>query len=178
MKPVITQKKFANKINQSSSENEWGASFYNWVCTRSAGEKGTKERDVTLCKRCLHTPCAEEPSPHNRQPCSLWVRRPVRGWTGREGRKPTEERGCKYVISLVYVCLHPNMWGPSHMWSGCYRLFPTPFATSWSLLLLLCYLGERQAPWGSQAPRGAPWLYQPPSPPASPVILISYRICH
>lgn len=29
MKPVITQKKFANKINQSSNENEWGASFYN-----------------------------------------------------------------------------------------------------------------------------------------------------
>lgn len=34
MKPVITQKKFANKINQSSNGNEWGASFYSEICTR------------------------------------------------------------------------------------------------------------------------------------------------
>jgi hypothetical protein len=29
MKPVITQKKFANKISHGSNEGEWGAGFYN-----------------------------------------------------------------------------------------------------------------------------------------------------
>lgn len=113
----------------------------------------------------MHTPCAEEPGPHNRQPCSLWVRRPARGWTGREGRKPTEERGCKYAISLVYVCLHPNMWGPSHMWSGCYRLFPTPFATSRSLLLLLLPWGETSTlgqPGPQRCPMAVPATLPPP----------------
>lgn len=33
MKPVITQKKFANKINQSSNGSEWGASFHSEICT-------------------------------------------------------------------------------------------------------------------------------------------------
>lgn len=63
-------------------------------------------------------PVVEQHGTQSRQlrPQCMW--RPARGWPGREGWKPTAERGCRYVMSVVCVCPHPNMRGsqPNRVW--------------------------------------------------------------
>lgn len=117
----------------------------------------------------------EQHGAQSRQPCAPWAWRPARGLTGKEGRKPTAERGCKYVISVVCVRLHPNMRGsqPRVVW----LLLAAPPAS-------LCHQLESSArvlPGGEASTLGQPgpqWCPMTVPAPPGPVILVSCRFCH
>lgn len=111
----------------------------------------------------MHTPCAEEPSAQNRQPRSLWVRRPARGWTGREGRK-TEERGCKYGISVVYVCVCTQICGvPATCGLAAAGCAPPPLPPAGVFFCPCVTLGRDKHPGSPEVPMAVPSTLPPPA---------------
>lgn len=110
----------------------------------------------------------EEHGAQGRHLCPLWAWRLARGWTEREGGKPTE-RGCRYIISVVCVCPQPNV-----IWLRLLQLrFSLPSA---GLFPRPCVSWEREYP-GAPGPHVVPHECAP-ALPGPVVLMVSYRFCH